>query len=233
MYHTRIQFCFTRINCKEPDTNTNHLEVQREHDNNMADYSRAGKIAAAQSSLSSSSHNRDDALDSAHKTLFDSGLSIRKAVAGPEYVEKALQTYSSPFSRPMQEYVTESCWHSIWSRPGLERKTRSLLNIAMLCAQNRGTELAVHVRGAVNNGASETEISETILQAACYCGMPAGIEGFRVAERVLNEMKAEKEAEEGKRAAAGGAGGDGGPTVSAQEAKAQPQVEGGQSINPS
>jgi 4-carboxymuconolactone decarboxylase len=88
--------------------------------------------------------------------------------------------------------VTESCWHSIWGRPGLEKKTRSLLNIAMLCAQNRSPELAVHVRGAVNNGASEVEIRETLLQAACYCGMPAGIEGFKVAEKVINDMKTER-----------------------------------------
>lgn len=198
----------------------------------MADYSRAGKIQR-QSSLSSSSHQRPEALDLAHKSLFDSGLAIRKSVAGDAYVEKALQTYSSEFSRPMQEYVTESCWHSIWSRPGLERKTRSLLNIAMLCAQNRGTELAVHVRGAVNNGASEKEISETILQAACYCGMPAGIEGFRVAERVLNEMKAEKEAAGGQQTSGGGQPGTTAAPVSVPEAQAQPQVEGGQSINPS
>ena len=93
----------------------------------------------------------------------------------------------------MQELVTEACWGSIWTRPGLEKKHRSLLNIAMLCALNRSNELAVHVRGAVNNGASEVEIRETLLQAAIYCGVPAGIEGFKVAERVLNEMRKEKE----------------------------------------
>lgn len=70
----------------------------------------------------------------------------------------------------MQELVTEGCWGSVWTRPGLERKTRSLLNCAMLCALNRGNELAVHVRGAVTNGATEVEISETILQASVYCG---------------------------------------------------------------
>ncbi|KIV99869.1 uncharacterized protein PV09_08537 [Verruconis gallopava] len=158
------------------------------------DYSRAGKIQR-QASLSGSASQRSEELDQAHKAMFESGLSIRKAVAGPEYVEKALSTYSSDFSRPMQEYVTEACWHSIWSRPGLERKTRSLLNIAMLCAMGKDVELGVHVRGAINNGASEVEIRETLLQAACYAGMPAGIAGFRIAEKVLNEMKAEKEAQ--------------------------------------
>lgn len=89
------------------------------------------------------------------------------------------------------QYVTEACWGSIWTRPGLPLATRSLLNLAMLCALNRSTELAVHTRGALNNGASEVEIRETLLQAACYCGMPAGVEGFKVAERVINEWKAE------------------------------------------
>lgn len=75
----------------------------------------------------------------------------------------------------MQEYVTEACWGSVWTRPGLERKTRSLLNCAMLCALNRSNELGVHVRGAVNNGASEVEIRETILQASVYCGSESSL----------------------------------------------------------
>jgi len=198
----------------------------------MADYSRAGKIQR-QASLGGASSQRSEAVDAAHKTLFDQGLSILKAVAGEAYVDAALQKYSSDFSRPMQEYVTESCWGSIWSRPGLSRKTRSLLNIAMLCAQNRGTELATHVRGAVNNGATEEEISETILQAACYCGMPAGIEGFRVAERVLEEIRAEKEKATEQRSGGGGQPGSTTVPLAAPGAQAQPQVEGGQSLNPS
>lgn len=135
-------------------------------------------------------------ISAAHKTLFDAGLQIRYAVAGKTHVDAALAAGSSSFARPMQELVTEACWGSVWSRPGLERKQRSLLNIAMLCALNRSTELAVHVRGAVSNGASEVEIGETLLQAAIYCGMPAGMEGFRVAERVLGDMKKEEEEEE-------------------------------------
>ena len=87
--------------------------------------------------------------------------------------------------------MTEVCWGSIWTRPGLELKTRSLLNLAMLCALNRSTELGVHTRGALNNGASEVEIRETILQAAVYCGMPSGMEGFKVTERVIKEWKEE------------------------------------------
>lgn len=133
-----------------------------------------------------------DKIQEAHQTLYEEGLKVRREVAGPEYVEAALKAGSSDFSRPMQEYVTASCWGSVWTRPGLERKTRSLLNVAMLCALNREQELAVHVRGALNNGASEVEIRETLLQAAVYCGAPAGMSGFRVAERVVNEWKAAK-----------------------------------------
>ena len=131
-------------------------------------------------------------IQDAHRAIFEEGLKIRYEVAGKEYVDKSLANGSSEFARPMQELVTEACWGSVWSRPGLERKQRSLLNIAMLCALNRSTELAVHVRGAINNGASEIEIRETLLQAAVYCGMPAGIEGFKVAEKVIVEMKGAK-----------------------------------------
>ena len=91
------------------------------------------------------------------------------------------------------QFVAEACWGWVWSRPGLELKTRSFLNIAMLCCQNRATELATHVRGALNNGANEEEIREVILQATAYCGMPAGIEGFRVASQAIKNWKDEQE----------------------------------------
>lgn len=130
----------------------------------------------------------------AHKVLYDEGLEIRYDVVGRNYVDTALANGSSDFARPMQELVTEACWGSVWGRPGLERKQRSLLNIAMLCALNRGPELKAHVRGAKNNGATDVEIRETLLQVAIYCGMPAGIEGFKIAEAVINDMKAEAEA---------------------------------------
>lgn len=88
-----------------------------------------------------------------------------------------------------KQLATEAAWGTIWTRPGLDLKTRSLLNIAMLCALNRGPELAVHTRGALNNGASEVEIREVILQAAVYAGMPAGMEGTKIAEKTINEWK--------------------------------------------
>ncbi|TVY21172.1 4-carboxymuconolactone decarboxylase [Lachnellula arida] len=134
-----------------------------------------------------------DSVAKAHKTLFDEGLKIRYEVAGKTYVDKALVNGSSEFARPMQELVTEACWGSVWSRPGLERKTRSMLNMAMLCALNRGPELAVHVRAALNNGASEVEIREVLLQVSIYCGMPAGLEGFKIAEKVILDVAKEKE----------------------------------------
>ncbi|KAI1030066.1 hypothetical protein LB504_010361 [Fusarium proliferatum] len=132
----------------------------------------------------------------AHKTLFDKGLKIRYEVAGSAYVDAALANGSSDFARPMQELVTEACWGSVWSRPGLERKQRSLLNIAMLCALNRGPELAAHVRGAINNGATDIEIRETLLQASIYCGMPAGLEGFKIAEKVILAIRQEEQTKE-------------------------------------
>ena len=118
---------------------------------------------------------------------------IRSEAFGDEHVDQSLAAGVSDSARPMQELATEAGWGMIWSRPGLDRKTRSLLNIAMLCALNRMHELAVHVKGAVTNGASEVEIRETLMQVALYCGMPAGVEGVRVAERVLNTIKHENE----------------------------------------
>ncbi|OHW96418.1 4-carboxymuconolactone decarboxylase [Colletotrichum incanum] len=119
---------------------------------------------------------------------FEAGLEIRRKVVGAAYVEKSLKNGSSEFAYPNQQLVTEWCWGRIWSRPGLERKQRSLLNIGMLIALKAWPELGVHVRGAINNGLSELEIREAILQAAIYCGAPAGIEATKVAEAILNDM---------------------------------------------
>ncbi|KAJ6104843.1 hypothetical protein N7523_011163 [Penicillium sp. IBT 18751x] len=120
--------------------------------------------------------------------LFNTGLSIRRAVIGEAYVDRALANGNTQFSRTGQEIVTELCWGYTWGRPGLSRRDRSLLNIGMLMAMNRGPELGVHIRGARNNGLSELEIREAIVHATAYCGAPAGVDAFKVAERVLNEM---------------------------------------------
>lgn len=122
------------------------------------------------------------------EALFQRGLRVRRDVLGAEHVDRSLAQVSD-FSRPVQEFVTAFCWGSVWDRPNLDRRTRSLLNLAMLTALNRMHEFAVHVRGAVNNGCTEEEIQEVLLQAAVYCGAPAALESFRVAERVLDEMR--------------------------------------------
>ncbi|MBO3747382.1 carboxymuconolactone decarboxylase family protein [Streptosporangiaceae bacterium NEAU-GS5] len=121
---------------------------------------------------------------------FQAGLEMRKQVLGAEHVERSLAT-ASEFSRPVQELVTEYCWGEVWTREGLDLRTRSLLNLVMLTALNRGHEFAVHVRGAVANGVTESEIQEALLQAAVYVGAPAALESFRIAERTLGELRAQ------------------------------------------
>ena len=128
--------------------------------------------------------------DETHRDSYERGLQVRREVLGDAHVERSLAQVSE-FSRPIQEMVTEYCWGEVWSRDGLPRATRSLLNIAMLTALNRGHELGVHVRGAVNNGVTEAEIQEVLMQTAIYVGVPAALESFRIAEGVLKEMRAQ------------------------------------------
>jgi len=123
---------------------------------------------------------------STRKELFDEGLVIRRAVLGADYVDLALSN-ADDFNRPMQELVTEYCWGAVWGRPGLALKIRSLLNLAMLTALNRPQELELHLRGALNNGATHEEIREVFMQAAIYCGVPAAMSSFAVAKKVLAE----------------------------------------------
>jgi 4-carboxymuconolactone decarboxylase len=122
-----------------------------------------------------------------NKELFDRGLAIRKSVIGAEFVDKALAT-ADDFNRPLQELVTEYCWGAVWGRDGLSKKTRSLLNIAMLGTLNRPHELKVHVKGAIRNGATKEEIRETLLQVAIYAGVPAAVDSFRLAKEALAEL---------------------------------------------
>jgi 4-carboxymuconolactone decarboxylase len=122
-----------------------------------------------------------------HKETFEEGLAIRKEVLRAAHVERSLANVSE-FSRPMQELVTEYCWGAVWNREGLERKTRSMINLAMLTALNRGHELSVHVKGAINNGVTPAEIQEVLMQTAIYVGVPAALESFRIAEATLKEM---------------------------------------------
>jgi 4-carboxymuconolactone decarboxylase len=125
--------------------------------------------------------------NSMNKEAFEKGLKTRREVLGAEYVDASIST-ADDFNRPMQELVTEYCWNEIWNRPGLDRRTRSFLNLAMITALNRPHELKLHVRGAINNGLTKDEIKETFLQAAIYCGVPAAIDSFRSAREVFKEM---------------------------------------------
>lgn len=122
-----------------------------------------------------------------NKELFDKGLKVRREVLGADYVDASIAN-ADAFSMPMQELVTEYCWGEIWNRPGLDRRTRSFLNLAMITALNRPHELKLHVRGAITNGLTKDEIMEVFLQSAIYCGVPAAIDSFRVAKEVFKEM---------------------------------------------
>lgn len=120
------------------------------------------------------------------KTLFESGMKIRREVLGSEYVDKSMAA-ADDFSAPLQELVTEYCWGAVWGREGLEKKTRSLLNLAMISALNRPHELKTHIKGALRNGVTKTEIREVFLQVAIYCGVPAAVDSFRLAREVFAE----------------------------------------------
>ncbi len=121
------------------------------------------------------------------KEAFEKGLAIRKKVIGAEYVEKSFAN-ANDFNRPMQELVTQYCWGEVWGRPGLELKTRSMLNLAMIAALNRPSEFKTHVKGAITNGVTKDEIREVLLQVAIYCGAPAGMDSFRMATEVFEEL---------------------------------------------
>lgn len=118
---------------------------------------------------------------------FYNGLNTRREVLGGAYVDASIAK-ATPFNWPMQELVTEYCWDAVWNRPGLERKQRSLLNLGMISALNRPHELKLHVRGALTNGLTKDEICEVFLQVSIYCGVPAAIDSFRVAQEVFAEM---------------------------------------------
>lgn len=121
---------------------------------------------------------------------YERGLQLRREVLGEDHVARSLEN-ATPFAEPIQKLVTEYCWGEVWSRPGLDRRARSLVNLSMITALNRNHELGIHVRGALNNGLTREEIQEALLQTAIYCGVPAALESFRVAERVLAEIDAE------------------------------------------
>ena len=121
------------------------------------------------------------------KERFDGGMKIRREVLGAAYVDKNMAA-ADEFSMAMQDLTTRYCWGDIWMRPGLDRKQRSIINLAMIAALNRPHELKLHVRGALTNGLTKEEIREVFMQVAVYAGIPAGIDCFRIAKEVFAEM---------------------------------------------
>jgi 4-carboxymuconolactone decarboxylase len=122
------------------------------------------------------------------KKTFDRGREIRSSVLGKDFVDKSFET-ADDFNRPLQELVTEYCWGAVWGREELSKKTRSMLNLAMISALNRPHELKAHLKGALVNGVSLVEIREVLLQVAIYCGVPAAVDSFRIAREVIAELK--------------------------------------------
>lgn len=131
------------------------------------------------------SENRNESIGD----LYERGLKLRREVLGAEYVDKSIAS-ANDFMAAFQRITTEWCWGYAWTRPGLDRKTRSLINLAMLTALNRAPEIKLHVRGALNNGVTVDEIKEALIHATIYCGIPAGLDAFKAANEVLKEMGA-------------------------------------------
>ncbi len=121
------------------------------------------------------------------RELFEKGLKVRREVLGNEYVDASLKN-ADELTMPLQELITQYCWGEIWTRPGLDRRTRSFLNLAIMTALNRPHELKLHVRGAINNGLTKEEIAEVFMQTAIYCGVPAALDSLRTAKEVFKEM---------------------------------------------
>jgi 4-carboxymuconolactone decarboxylase len=119
---------------------------------------------------------------------YERGLSIRREVLGADHVERSLRR-ATDFTSSLQELITEYCWGEVWARPGLDRRTRSMINIAILTSLNRQRELALHVRGALRNGCTEDEIKEVLLQTAIYSGVPAALDASRTAEAVFQNRE--------------------------------------------
>lgn len=136
------------------------------------------------------------------------GLNVRREVLGADYVDRAVDSASS-FNTPLQQLVTTYCWGEIWTRPGLDRRTRSLLNLAMLPALRQWNEFRLHLRGAVANGCTATEIQEALLQVTIYCGVPAGVEAFQIAREVLPDLTAAEDLDQNAPVPDTGPGSDG------------------------
>ncbi len=125
------------------------------------------------------------------KATYDKGMKIRRETLGDKYVDRAMDNVNE-FTDDLQKMVTTYCWGEVWGRDGLDRKSRSMINIAMIATLNRQHELAAHVRGAINNGLSRDEIKEILLQVGIYAGVPAMVDSFRIARQTLDEIDNDK-----------------------------------------
>ena len=125
-------------------------------------------------------------MNDTERQRYEAGLQTRREVLGSEYVDGALAN-ADDFTRPFQEFVTIQAWDAVWNRPGLDRKTRSIINLAVLTALGRSQELALHTRGALNNGVTPDEIREVFIHLAGYAGFPAAVEAFRTAQPIIAE----------------------------------------------
>lgn len=120
------------------------------------------------------------------KQRFDEGHKVRCEVMGTARINNVMKN-ADEFTRPIHNLITEYCWGEVWTRPGLDRKTRSLMNLAMLAALNRQNELRLHIAGAISNGVTKEEMTECFLQVAIYAGVPAGLESTNIANEILKE----------------------------------------------
>jgi 4-carboxymuconolactone decarboxylase len=117
---------------------------------------------------------------------YEEGMRVRREVLGDEHVDRALER-ATPFTEPFQEFITRHAWGSVWTRPGLDRRMRSAITVAVLTALGREQELELHLRAAVRNGLTESELAEILIHTAVYAGVPAANSAFATAQRVLNE----------------------------------------------
>ena len=127
---------------------------------------------------------RENAVD---QELYDKGMELRRSVMGGAYVDRALAANQDDIGKPIQDFITEHGWGAVWGREGLSRKTRSMLNLAMLATLNRPHELELHLRAALRNGITRREVKEIFIHVATYCGAPAALDSFRIAKKVLAE----------------------------------------------
>lgn len=118
----------------------------------------------------------------------EQALEVRRKVLGDAYVERSVGR-ATPFTEPLQEFVTDHCWGYVWLRPGLDHKTRSLLNVGMLAALGKENELRLHVGGAMRNGCTEEEVQEVLLQVGVYAGVPAAVSAFGIARDTIAEYR--------------------------------------------